>query len=208
MHQADPTGFFEPATPDNEHCDSLLKYPSWSFADPRFPRKAELLERRDRVIARHPGTTFLLPHVANHPEHLAYVGRLLDEHPNICIDLSARMDELGRQPYRAREFLVRHQDRVLFGTDMPASTQMYRCYFRFLETFDEYFVPPDYDGTFGRHRWRVHGLGLPRPVLEKIYRGNALRVIPGLNAGGAAAGKGPGGARAQAGASGDSEGGA
>jgi hypothetical protein len=59
---------------------------------------------------------------------------------------------------------------------------MYRYHFRFLETFDEYFIPPDYDGTFGRHRWRVHGLGLPDDVLRKIYYENALRVIPGLSA--------------------------
>jgi predicted TIM-barrel fold metal-dependent hydrolase len=183
MHQSDPIGFFEPPTPDNEHYASLLKYPDWQFHDrSRFPAKAELLARRDHVIARHPATTFILPHVANLPENLAAVSQLLAEHPNVWIDFSARTDELGRQPYTAREFLIRHQDRILFGTDMPASPEMYRYHFRFLETFDEYFVPPDYDGTFGRHRWRVHGLGLPDDVLRKIYFENALRLIPGLRA--------------------------
>jgi predicted TIM-barrel fold metal-dependent hydrolase len=181
MHQSDPVGFFEPVTPANEHCDSLLKYPTWSFCASRFPRKAELLERRDRVVRRHPDTVFILPHVANFPEDLGYVSRLLDENPNVMIDLSARCDELGRQPYSAREFLIRYQDRVLFGTDMPPSRDMYRFHFRFLETFDEFVIPPDYDGSFGRHRWRVHCLGLPDEVLRKIYSGNALRVIPGLS---------------------------
>jgi hypothetical protein len=180
IHQSDPCGFFEPVTPDNEHYDSLKKYPSWSFCDPRFPRKHELIARRDRLVRNHPGTTFLLPHVANYAEDPAYVGRLLDENPNVCIDVSARCDELGRQPYSAREFLITYQDRVYFGTDMPASVAMYRFHFRFLETYDEYVVPPDYDGTFSRHRWRVHGLGLPEEVLRKIYYANALRLIPGL----------------------------
>jgi predicted TIM-barrel fold metal-dependent hydrolase len=183
MHQSDPIGFFEPVTPDNEHYDSLLKYPDWQFHDrSRFPAKAELLARRDRMIAAHPGTTFILPHVANLPEDLAAVSRLLAQQANVVIDFSARTDELGRQPYTARRFFIQHQDRILFGTDMPASVEMYRYHFRFLETFDEYFVPPDYDGTFGRHRWRVHGLGLPDDVLRKIYCENALRVIPGLRA--------------------------
>jgi len=181
MHQSDPYGFFEPATAENEHYESLKKYPSWSFADPKFPRKQELLDRRDRVLRRHPHTTFLLPHVANYAENLRYVGDLLDACPNVCIDLSARLDELGRQPYTAREFLIKYQDRVLFGTDMPASTHMYRCYFRFLETYDEWFVSPDYDGTFDRFRWHICGLGLPEEVLGKLYRGNALRLIPGLS---------------------------
>ena len=180
MHQSDPCGFFDPVTPDNERYESLQKYPSWSFADPKFPRKAELIERRDRVVAAHPGTVFMLPHVANFSENLPYVARLLDAHSNVYIDFSARCDELGRQPYTAREFLITHQDRVCFGTDMPASVPMYRFYFRFLETFDEYFIPPDYEGNFGGHRWRVHGLGLPDHVLHKIYALNALKIIPGL----------------------------
>jgi hypothetical protein len=57
---------------------------------------------------------------------------------------------------------------------------MYRCYFRFLETFDEHFVPPAYDGTFGEFRWHVQGLGLPPEVLCKIYRDNILAIVPGL----------------------------
>ena len=180
IHQSDPCGFFEPPTPDNEHYDSLLKYPSWSFAAPKFPRKMELLAHRDNLLGNHPGTTFMLPHVANFAENLAYVSELLDKHANTTIDCSARLDELGRQPYTAREFLIRHQDRVYFGTDMPPSADMYRCYFRFFETYDEHFIPPDYDGTFGHYRWHIHGLGLPAQVLEKLYYRNALKIIPGL----------------------------
>ena len=181
MHQSDPVGFFEPVTPANEHYESLVKYPDWSFADRRcFPRKAELIRRRDAVLRRHLRTTFLLPHAANYPEDLACVSRLLDRHPNVWIDLSARLDELGRQPYTARAFCLRHQDRILFGTDMPASPAMYRAHFRFYETSDENIVPPDYDGTFERHRWRICGIGLPRPVLAKIYFRNALQVMPSL----------------------------
>lgn len=180
IHQSDPVGFFEPLTPENEHYDSLRKYPSWSFADPRFPRKAELIARRDCLVRRHPKTVFILPHVANYPENLSYVAALLDDCPNIFIDFSARCDELGRQPYTARDFFIKYQDRILFGSDMPASMEMYRFYFRFLETYDEYFIPPDYDGTFERFRWHVYGLGLPDRVLKKIYYANALKIMPGL----------------------------
>jgi predicted TIM-barrel fold metal-dependent hydrolase len=181
IHQSDPYGFFEPAKPGNEHCETLRKFPSWSFADRRrFPRKWELIRRRDRLVSNHPHTQFILPHVANFPEHLDYVSGLLDSHPNVSIDFSARLDEIGRQPYTAREFFLRNQDRILFGTDMPPSEAMYRCHFRFLETWDEFFFPPDYDGTFNRHRWYICGIGLPRSVLQKIYHRNILRLIPSL----------------------------
>ncbi len=184
MHQADPSGFFEPVTPDNEHYESLIKYPSWSFADPGFPRKAELLQQRDNMIRQHPRTTFILPHFANHAENIQYVAKLLDENPNVYIDFSARLDELGRQPYSTREFFLKYQDRIIFGTDMPAniesSIRMYHTYFRFLETYDESFYAPDYDGTFERARWPICGIGLPEEVLQKIYQKNIITIIPSL----------------------------
>jgi len=187
IHQADPSGFFEPVTEDNEHYESLKKFPSWSFADPKFPQKPDLLKRRDNLIKQHPDTTFILPHIANFPENLGYVSRLLDENTNVYIDFSARLDELGRQPYTSREFFIKYQDRIVFGTDMPTSidcsVDMYRCYFRFLETYDESFYSPDYDGTFQRARWPICGMGLPKEVLKKIYYKNILKVIPGLKTG-------------------------
>lgn len=180
IHVSDPVGFFLPVDEQNEHCATLQEFPAWSFADAPFGKHA-LLEQRNRLVARHRDTTFILPHVANHAEDLADVARLLDACPNAAIDFSARIDELGRQPYSAREFLVRYQDRVLFGLDMPVSEAAYRCYFRFLETHDEHFDYPDYIGRFGGcSRWKICGLDLPDAVLRKIYRDNALRLIPRL----------------------------
>jgi hypothetical protein len=86
-------------------------------------------------------------------------------------------DELGRQPYSARDFFIKYQDRILFGVDMPISPEIYRFYFRFLETRDEYFDYPDYIGRWGRSRWKICGLHLPDEVLRKVYRENALRLI-------------------------------
>jgi len=180
IHTTDPVGFFLPVDPKNEHYPTLLKYPGWSFHGSRYA-KEELLEQRKQVISDHPATTFICPHVANNPEELPWVSALMEELPNICIDFSARMDELGRQPYSARDFLIRFQDRVLFGTDMPISPWMYRCHFRFLETADEYFDYPGYLGESDSYpRWKIYGLHLPDGVLEKIYNKNALRIIPGL----------------------------
>lgn len=179
-HQSDPYGFFKPVVPENEHYESLKKFSSWSFADSSFPTKETILEHRDSWIRNNPELTIILPHVGNFAENLSYVGGLLDECANVYIDISARLDELGRQPYTSREFFMQYQNRILFGTDMPPSEEMYRCYFRFLETYDEYFFPPDYDGSFDRSRWYISGIGLPDRVLKKIYFQNALKIIPGL----------------------------
>jgi predicted TIM-barrel fold metal-dependent hydrolase len=179
IHVSDPWGFFLPADERNEHYPTLREFPAWSFSGSFFS-KQELLDQRDRLVARNPKTKFLLAHVANNPEDLDYVGRLLDTYPNAYIDLSARIDELGRQPYTAREFHTKYQDRILFGVDMPITPEIYRCHFRFLETRDEYFDYPDYIGRWGHPRWRIYGLHLPDTVLRKVYSENATRLFPAL----------------------------
>jgi hypothetical protein len=64
--------------------------------------------------------------------------------------------------------------------DIDSSVEMYRAYFRFLETYDESFYSPDYDGTFDRARWPICGIGLPKEVLKKIYQDNIFKIIPSL----------------------------
>lgn len=179
IHVSDPVAFFRPIDFRNEHYAELSEYPSWSFHGSFFS-KEELLAQRNRMIAAHPDTTFILPHVANHVEDLDSVSETLDALPNTVVDLSARIDELGRQPYTARDFILQYQERVLFGVDMEVSPAIYRCHYRFYETRDEYFDYPDYLGRWGNIRWRIHGLHLPDEVLKKLYHENAERVIPGL----------------------------
>lgn len=177
IHTGDPNAFFDPPDEANEHSITLKRYSEWGFHNACFS-KQELLDQRDRMIARHPKTTFILPHMANYPENLKYVARLMESFQNIYIDFSGRIDELGRQPYTTRDFMIQYQDRILFGTDMPISAELYRCYFRWLETRDEYFNYPNYEGGWDCTRWRIYGLFLPDEVLKKIYHLNALKVFP------------------------------
>jgi predicted TIM-barrel fold metal-dependent hydrolase len=104
------------------------------------------------------------------------VSALLDRCPNLYVDPSARIGELGRQPYSARRFCIDYADRILFGTDAGPSLDAYRRYYRFFETDDEYF---NYGGgpVPGQGRWHIYGLYLPDDVLEKIYYRNAERVL-------------------------------
>jgi predicted TIM-barrel fold metal-dependent hydrolase len=174
FHTADPSAFFMPIDPTNERYEELAAHPEWSFHGSQYS-KAELLDQRDRVFARHPKTTFVAAHVAESGEDLARVASLLETHPNVYIDISARTPELGRQPYAARSFFLHFADRILFGTDLLPDVQMYRLYFRFLETADEYFEYPSHASRQGR--WNIYGLHLPDDVLEKIYRGNAQKLL-------------------------------
>ncbi len=174
IHVTDPEAFFHPIDNKNERYEELTEHPDWSFYGPQFPTKEEILAARDRVFARHPHTTFVALHVANWPENLDYVSSVLDKYPNVMTEFGAREAELGRQPRRAREFFLKYQDRIMFGTDNEVTEEMYRNHFRWLETGDEYF---DYWGYPGQGRWKIYGMELPDSVLEKIYHLNAERMF-------------------------------
>ena len=186
IHIADPEAFFLPIDRFNERFEELNNHPNWSFYGRDFPSFRSLIDARNRVLARHPKTTFITLHVGNNAENLADVGACLDTYPNMYVETAARIGELGRQPRVARRFFDRYQDRILFGTDaVPHGTEtpqqifgeaLYRIYFRFLETEDDYFdyapapVPP-------QGRWRIYGLGLPEAILRKVYHENAARLL-------------------------------
>jgi predicted TIM-barrel fold metal-dependent hydrolase len=186
IHVSDPEAFFLPIDRYNERFEELNSHPDWSFHGRDFPSNRRLLEARNRVFARHPKTSFVALHVGNNAEDLGYVSECLDRHPNMYVETGARVGELGRQPRAARRFFDRYQDRILFGTDaVPHGADtpqqifggpLYEIYFRFLETEDEYF---DYAPapTPPQGRWRIYGIGLPEPILRKVYRDNAARLL-------------------------------
>ena len=178
IHTGDPGAFFTPLDRFTERWHELNEHPEWLFHGKDFPKRSDLHAQRVRVIARHPNTTFICAHMANDGEDLAEVGRWLDAYPNMYVDIDVRISELGRQPYSARRFFLKYQDRIMFGTDTVPNRDAYRIYYRFLETDDEYFDPAG-----GHHRqglWMIYGVFLPRDVLEKLYFKNAERLLVGL----------------------------
>ena len=131
---------------------------------------------QEHIIAKHPNTRFISAHLAWRGSDLAALGALLDRYPNMYTECGAVLYDLGRQPIMAHDFLVKYQDRVLFGKDTYNKDE-YGAYFRVLETADEYF-----DYYRKRHAfWKMYGLNLPDEVLKKLYYENALRVIPGID---------------------------
>ncbi len=176
VHVADPVAFFDPLNETNERWDELHAHPDWQFPAPPFPSFMTIMEAFARLVKRWPSVTFIGAHVACYAENLRWVSQLLEDCPNLVIDFSARISELGRQPFAARRFFERYQDRILFGIDAGPDLETYRTYYRFLETDDEYFSYSP-DGIPGQGRWQIYGLNLPKPVLEKIYFRNARELF-------------------------------
>jgi predicted TIM-barrel fold metal-dependent hydrolase len=200
MHVGDPKAFWKPANKSNERWDELQAHPEWSFHGEvakgiPWPSWESLYKAFERRVARHPRTIFIGVHFGNDPEDPDTVARMLDKYPNLYIDTAARVPEIGRHDAeKMRRFFIKYQDRVLFGTDTgvgetqeemmygsnganpPTEADEKRFFtatWRYFETRDKHFESP----TPIQGRWKIDGVGLPEPVLRKIYFENAARLL-------------------------------
>lgn len=194
IHVGDPKAFWEPYNDKNERWTELKDHRNWWFGDRAVhPERMELLEALNRVIERHPKTTFVCVHFANNAEDLDWVERSLDKFPNMMADLAARVPEIGRHaPEKVRRLFVKHQDRIVFGTDFqvydrltlgsggsgPAPTDddariFFEKHWRWLETNDRDFEHM----TPIQGEWKISAIGLPKEVLRKVYFDNAQKLL-------------------------------
>lgn len=203
IHTGDPKAFFEKPGPKNERWMELKRAPSWSFYGDEYPSRKSLLAARDRVVAKHPDTTFILVHFANNPEDIDYVASLLDIYPNVYLDVSARIGEIGRHPpEKVRAIFEDHSDRILFGTDLMlyAKTDQRGTRYRLTlgsiskdgEQPEMSDIPDFYDDHWRYFEsdedaiahpvpiqgdWKVHPIDLGDETLDDFYRDNSERVV-------------------------------
>ncbi|MFZ1289727.1 MAG: amidohydrolase family protein [Melioribacteraceae bacterium] len=185
-HMGDPTCFFQPIDRFNERFRALGRIPEWSYYGPQFPKHEVILKQRENVFKKHPNTIFVGCHVGFTPNDLEYTSYLLDTYPNYYVEISTVLSDLGRQPYTARKFFIKYQDRILFGTDGGSEfgqkgwtiEKYYRTHFEFLETENEFFEYP-LQGVIDQGNWKIYGINLPDEVLEKVYHLNAEKLLSG-----------------------------
>ena len=169
IHIAEPYWMYLPMDETN---DGLVNAVTWHVDTTNCYGYNKLMETFENALRENPNTIFIACHYLNMNHDLPRLGALLDKYPNMYMDISARVAESAHTPRATREFLIKYQDRVLFGTDNGMEADMYRKIFRVLETNDEHFYVPEY----GYH-WALSGFNLPDEVLYKLYRGNAERII-------------------------------
>lgn len=176
IHTGEPAPFWMDKDGNNERLLELIERPE-RYRDPAvYPSWEEVMGEQHDVFRKHPRTKFINAHLGWMGNDLERLGALMDELPNMYTEIGAVLAELGRQPRFARDWLIRYQDRVMFGKDSWRPEE-YHVYFRVLETADDYF-----DYYRRRHAfWKMYGLDLPDEVLRKLYYKNALQVIPGID---------------------------
>ena len=169
IHIAEPYWMYLPMDETN---DGLLNAVVWHVDTTHCLGYNQLVQTFENAVRENPNTIFIACHYLNMSHDWPRLGALLDKYPNMYVDIAARVAESAHTPRATREFLIKYQDRVLFGTDNGMSPEMYRTIFRVLETNDEHFYCPE----LGYH-WALSGFNLPDEVLKKIYHDNAERIL-------------------------------
>jgi predicted TIM-barrel fold metal-dependent hydrolase len=173
FHVNDPDEFWDP-----DRCPDWARRSGWDYSDGSYPSKENLYTEVDCILMRHPGLKITFAHLYFLSLDLERAARFLDVHPSVCFDLAPHIDmyrDFSRNPAAAREFFLRYQDRIIYGTDTDTRALVRGPEgFRFMQSIpvlirsclerDGEFALPD--GT------QYHGLGLPVDVLEKIYHAN------------------------------------
>jgi predicted TIM-barrel fold metal-dependent hydrolase len=170
-HLAEPRSSWQPLDPADPYYSYYKNNPDWhQFLHPERPSHETIIAARDRMLAAHPKLRVIGCHLGSLEHDVGEIAKRLDRYPNFAADTAARIPNFKRQPReKVRKFLIRYQDRVIWGTDL---------------------IELRWEGPAALERWEqawardweyfATDLALPQAVLRKIFHDNALRWIPGL----------------------------
>jgi hypothetical protein len=185
-HQGEPKNCWLPMedmTTDNDR-SYFREHPEYyMYLHPEMPSYEALMATRDRFVARHPDLKFVGAHFASLEWSVDEAAKFLDAYPNANIELAARMTQIQYQSVRdydkVRNFFIKYQDRIMYGTDLTLNPGDDPAEFR---TEAHAFWLSDWTYLATGNTQHINdiaadpkGLALPKSVIDKIYYTNAER---------------------------------
>ena len=172
IHVAEDAWMYEKADSTN---DGLMNAGTWKvdMSKKGILDHDQLVATLEHAVRDNPKTTFIACHLANCCSDLSMLAKLFDAYPNLYADIAARYGEIAPIPRYVKAFIEKYADRIVYGTDMGTSQQMYQVTFRILETADEHF----YEKELFDYHWPLHGLSLTEATLKKIYSENGKKIL-------------------------------
>ncbi|HEX6804672.1 MAG TPA: amidohydrolase family protein [Terriglobales bacterium] len=185
-HIAEPDSCWQPPNPASPDYEYYQQHPEeYAYAHPEWPSKAAILAARDHFLAENPKLRVVGAHLGSMETNVDDIAKRFDRYPNFAVDTAARIVYLMMQPReKVRAFLIKYQDRVLYGTDlvvMPKDDSA-KALAEWNDTYARDWKFFATNETFEVHGRKVQGLELPEPILRKLYHDNAVRWIPGVDA--------------------------
>jgi hypothetical protein len=190
-HQAEPYNCWLPLeqmSTDNDR-EYFKEHPQYHmYLHPEMPSYEDQIRARDNFVAAHPGLRFVGAHLGSLEYDVDRIAAFLDRFPNANVDMAARMSQLQYQSVRdydkVRNFIVKYQDRLLYGTDLTINPgdlgsdgkgADFRREAHDFWTRDWRYLATGESQHVDVIKADVKGLALPRAVIDKIYYSNARR---------------------------------
>ncbi len=183
-HLAEPDSCWQPPNPASPDYEYYRQHPEeYAYTHPDWPSKAAILAARDHLVAANPKLRVVGAHLGSMESDLDQMAQRFDRYPNFAVDTAARVPYFMLQPHdKVRTFLIKYQDRILYATDqviMPTDDTN-KGIEEWTDTFarDWRFFATNQTVEYKGHTYQ--GIELPAPVLNKIFRVNALHWFPGI----------------------------
>jgi hypothetical protein len=188
-HVNDPQEFW-----DAQHIPGWAREQGWFYGDGTFINFETQYSEVLHVLERHPALKVIFAHFFFLSAQLPRLADLLERFPNMCVDLTPGIEmyrQFARDPQATRDFFLKYQERILFGTDIGAkallttpelgieageSALRVELVRSFLERDGGFRLDNASGFLFGKFEAPFEGIGLPQDVLRKIYILNFERL--------------------------------
>ena len=154
----------------------------------KYGTREEHYRMWENVLMEYPGVPWVGAHLGGNPENLPRLQYFLDKFPNLMLDNSATRwvaRELSARRDAAREFIIRNQDRIIFGTDQVSGDDrgfdfLASRYWTHRKLWETGYIGPSpiFDPDLPEDQQPIiRGLALPNQTLQRIYHDNAIRFL-------------------------------
>ena len=153
------------------------------FLHPEAPSYQDQINVRNHLLQKHPKLDYVGAHLASEEWSVEELAKSFDTYPQLKADLAARISHLMYQSStdrdKVRSFLIKYQDRIIYGTDQSVNEKdtnyssecegMKRTWLN-----NWIYFATDSSMVFREMpNIKLKGLQLPREVIDKIFHKNA-----------------------------------
>jgi len=182
-HVVDPPEFW-----DRRKIHPIALKRGWGYFSKGFPSYEEIRQRVNRVLSNFPHLKIIFAHFYFLSQDLEIASEVLEKYESVNFDIAPGAEmfvNFSKNPEKTRDFFIRYQDRIVFGTDAfiskkfssKATASKIKFMKRFLETEDNFRMPVGDMNFLSQPGSVIRGIRLPAPVLQKIYRRNFERIV-------------------------------
>lgn len=182
---------------DPEEFWNLEKIPNWAlragwYYDNSFVNNKDQYRQLDNVLKKHPKLNIIFAHFYFLSNDLKTLGNLFDSYPNVKVDIAPGIElfeNLSKNIVEARNFVIKYQDRIVYGTDISRLDTDKNVEYNIKDTLirgklcqefikkDKVFVSGDKDSLLGKDDLNLNGLNLKHGIASKILCANFLKLV-------------------------------